>query len=85
MASSANSCALDCRDIHLYLNLSILKSSIKFRKVDSCKSFKWTKETEACQMGGLVSDSVSGVGDSESVFIEVSGMRTVQCIIPNGD
>ena len=45
------------------LYLSFLKISIKFRKVDSCKSFKWSKETEACLMGGLVDDSVSGIGD----------------------
>ena len=82
MASSANSCAFDCRDIHLHLTLS---NSIQFRKVDSCKSFKWTKETEACQMGGLVSESVSGIGDSETVFIEISSIRIVKFITPNVD
>lgn len=48
------------------------------RRVDGCQSFTWTPEDNSCRMGGLVTDSGSGEGDRDPVFIEILGIR-----IPN--
>ena len=52
---------------------SSMSCALDCRKVDGCQSFKWTPEDNSCSMGGLT-DSVSGEGDSDPVYIETLGM-----------
>ena len=46
------------------------------RKVDGYQSFTWTPEDNSCRMGGLVTDTESGEGNSDPVFIETLGIKT---------
>ena len=49
---------------------SRMSCALDCRKVDGCKSFKWTPEDNMCSMGGLVFESAVE-GDSDPVFIEM--------------
>ena len=49
---------------------SQISCALDCRKVDGCKSFKWTPEDNSCSMGGLVTEVFSGERDSNPVFIE---------------
>ena len=53
---------------------SSLGCALDCRKVYGCQSFKWTPEDNSCRMGGST-DSVSGEGDSDPVFIETLGSK----------
>ena len=49
---------------------SSMSCALDCRRVDGCQSFKWTPEDNSCRMG-RVTESVSGEGDSDPVFIEM--------------
>ena len=53
---------------------SSMSCALDCRRVDGCQSFKWTPEDNSCRMGGLT-DSVSGEGDSDPVYIETLGSK----------
>ena len=59
------------------LSASVATSStscaLDCRRVDGCQSFQWTPKDNSCRMGGLT-DSVSGEGDGDPVYIETLGM-----------
>ena len=63
---------------------SSLSCALDCRRVDGCQSFKWTPEDNSCRMG-RVTESVSGEGDSDPVFIEMikwKGKKVYSCIGP---
>ena len=53
---------------------SSMSCALDCRKVDGCTSFKWTPEDNSCSLGGLT-DSASGDGDSDPVYIETLGNK----------
>ena len=50
---------------------SSMSCALDCRRVDGCQSFKWTPEDNSCRMGGGDTESASGEGDSDPVFIEM--------------
>ena len=67
------------------LSTSVASSStscaLACRRLEGCQSFTWTSEDNRCRMGGLVTDTGSGEGDRDPVFIETLGIPNIKSLL----